>query len=155
MLLTNLKRISSKWRRWGCVLAVLVAIACASQLGYAAWDRARWQEAIEWDFGTIENLCGGDTEKERLLEIRFIKKWEYKALKRTGDGKQVWIHWRLSKRHCGNWSLVDRAQAALIRPLDERFPNGVPDRGAVDCFGLPIDESEAARRLDLRLRNVR
>lgn len=121
---------------------------CAGPLGYGAWEYVRWHNRmIEWDCGTIERLCGGDTEEERLLEIRFIRQWVYKALKKTRDGKLVWIHWRLSKRHCGNWTLVDPAQVALIRPFQQRFPSGAPKRGAVDCLGVPIDESESWIRL--------
>lgn len=104
---------------------------------------------IEWDRGSIERLCGGCTDEERLLDIRFVKRWEYKALKRTSDGRHVWIYWRLSKRHCGNWELVDRSQRTLIRPFQERFPQGAPTRDAVNCLGIPVDEAEAWNRRDL------
>lgn len=92
---------------------------------------------IRWDFGTIERLCGGETEEDRLLEILWIRDWEYKALKKTEGGQQVWMHWKLTKRHCGNWMLVDQNQRNLIRPLELRFPNGVPPRHGFDCAGNP------------------
>jgi hypothetical protein len=103
---------------------------------------------IEWDYGTIERMCGGDTDEDRLLEIRFIREWEYKALKRTSDGDEVWMHWKLSKRHCGNWSLIDSDQYVLIRPFEVRFPEGAPDRNAVNCLGVSIDENERYKRQD-------
>jgi hypothetical protein len=103
---------------------------------------------LEWDFGTIDRLCGGDTEEDRLLDIRFVKQWEYKALKRTPDGKEVWLHWKLTKRHCGNWMRVDRSPHVVIRPFAVRFPNGAPIRGAVSCVGTTIDENEKYRWRD-------
>ena len=96
-----------KWFRIARGMATVLAVAFVSLLGYAMWEYISWRNRmIEWDFGTIDILCGGDTEDDRLLDIRFIKKWEYKALKKTSDGKHVWIHWKLSKRHCGNWMLA-------------------------------------------------
>lgn len=96
---------------------------------------------IEWDYGTINRLCGGDTVQDRLLEIRFVKRWEYMALKRTPDGKKVWLHWKLSKRHCGNWMLLNQPDGFVNRPIEVRFPNGVPKRDAASCLGIPIDEN--------------
>lgn len=145
-------KYSLRWRRWAYAIAGVLTMACAWPIVAAARDYVRTRNRmIEWDFDTIERLCGGETDEERLLDIRFVRPWEYRALKKTSDGKQVWIHWRLSKRHCGNWGLVDPNQAALIRPFRERFPNGVPARGAVDCLGGPIDETERWERRDLLL----
>jgi hypothetical protein len=129
-----------------------LAVALFASLGYAGWEYATWRSAmIEWDRGTIERLCGGDNE-ERLLEIRFVREWEYQALKRTADGQQVWLHWKLSKRHCGNWTLADPSQYALIRPFAVRFPQGAPPRNAVDCLGALVDENESFRWKDKLLR---
>ena len=137
------------WLHFACGVVFAWAGTWVASLGCAAWEYMTWRDKmIEWDYGTIERLCGGDTEEDRLLEIRFVRPWEYKALKRTEDGTKVWLHWKLSKRHCGNWMLVDPSQRALIRPFEARFPNGAPLRGAVSCLGTPIDENEKYRRRD-------
>ena len=137
------------WSRLAIGVATLAAVGLAVPVGYVAWEYLAWRnKMIEWDQGTIDRLCGGDSEEERLLEIRFVRQWEYKALKRTPDGEQVWIHWKLSKRHCGNWMLVDRSQAALIRPFAVRFPNGAPERRAFSCLGIPIDENAKYQHRD-------
>jgi hypothetical protein len=129
--------------------AVVLAVACVSSLGYAGWKFISWEnKMIRWDYATIERLCGGDTPEDRLLDIRFVKQWEYEALKQTSDGKRVWIRWKLSKRHCGNWMLVDPSQSALIRPFKVRFPNGAPPRGGVDCLGGPVNESNIGQQID-------
>ncbi len=121
---------------------MLLAIACALSLLYATRQYTVWRNTmIEWDYGTINRLCGGDTEQDRLLEIRFVKRWEYMALKRTPDGKEVWLHWKLSKRHCGNWMLLNQPDGFVNRPIEVRFPNGVPKRNAVSCLGIPVDEN--------------
>lgn len=131
------------WLRFLSGVAITLGISLVSSLGYAAWEYSSWRnQMIEWDYGTIDRLCGGDTVEDRLLEIRFVRQWEYKALKRTEDGTQVWLHWKLSKRHCGNWRLVDPSQHALIRPFEARFPNGAPHRDSVSCLGFPIDYAE-------------
>ena len=126
-----------KWSRILRGTATLLIVAIASSLGWASWEYMSWRdEVIEWDFGTIDRLCGGDTDADRLLAIRFVKKWEYKALKQTDDGRQVWLHWKLSKRHCGNWMRVDKT-GVQIRPFEVRFPNGAPRRQGVSCIGIP------------------
>ena len=147
-------RRASRWQRWLRVLAAVLTIAFAVPPGYAAWNYVRWQnEMIAWDHGTIERLCGGDTEEDRLLDIQFVKQWEYKALKKTSDGKEVWLHWKLSKRHCGNWMLIGPPEAGtLIRPFNERFPNGAPNRQTVNCIGQPIDETDYWIRRDQMFR---
>jgi hypothetical protein len=130
-------------------VAMLLAFTIAASFCYAAWEYTTWRDRhIEWDYGTIDRLCGGDTEEDRLLDIQLVKQWEYRALKRTPDGKEVWIHWNLSKRECGNWMLVDPSQRSLIRPFTMRFPNGAPHREAVSCVGIPIDESEMFKGRD-------
>ena len=91
-------------------------------------------------------LCGGDTENDRLLDVWFVKKWEYKALKKTSDGEHVWLHWKLSKRHCGNWMLVDKPQGVVIRPFELRFPNGAPHRQGFSCVGIPLDSASWIQR---------
>ena len=143
---------SQRRRRWVRVaggVAIGLVVTLVATLGYAARQYTIWRnKVIEWDFGTIDRLCGGDTEEDRLLQIKFVKQWEYKALKRTPDGKEVWLHWKPSKRECGNWGLVDPTQRALIRPFKLRFPNGAPYREAVSCLGIPIDENEAYKRRD-------
>lgn len=137
------------WSRFAAGVTIVLAVTLMASLGYAAWEYTTWRnKMIEWDYGTIDRLCGGDTEEDRLLEIRFVKQWEYKALKRTPDGKEVWLHWKLSKRHCGNWMLVDPPQHAVIRPFERRFPDGAPHRQAVYCLGNPIDENEMYKRRD-------
>ena len=129
-----------KWFRIARGTATVLAVAFISLLGYWMWDYISWRnKMIEWDFGTIDRLCGGDTDDDQLLDIKFVREWEYKALKKTGDGKHVWIHWKLSKRHCGNWTLVDRTQWALIRPFELRFPNGAPHGQGFSCVGIPLD----------------
>ena len=129
-----------KWFRIARGMAAVLAVAFVLLLGFAMWEYISWRNKwIEWDFGTIDRMCGGDTEDDRLLEIRFIKQWEYKALKKTSDGKHVWIHWKLSKRHCGNWMLVDKTEWALIRPFELRFPNGASHRQGFSCLGIPLD----------------
>ena len=143
------------WRIAGRV-AIVLAVTCAASLGYAAWEYTAWRnKMIEWDYGTINRLCGGDTEEDRLLKIRFVKQWEYNALKRTPDGKEVWLHWKLTKRHCGNWMLVDKPKGFAIRPFEIRFPNGAPPRGAVSCLGISIDENEQHQRRDEVLEALR
>lgn len=133
----------SRWIQFAFGVALVLAAALFASLGNAAWEYTTWRnKMIEWDYGTVDRLCGGDTEEDRLLEIRFVRQWEYKALKSTRDGKEVWFHWKLSKRHCGNWMLVDPSQQAQIRPFEVRFPNGSPRRDAVSCLGIPIDENE-------------
>lgn len=132
--MTTLRSWRILLRRVGCVAVVAVA----ASLSYAAWEYNAWRnQYIEWDRETIHRLCGGETAEDRLLDIQFVKEWEYKALKPTADGKNVWIHWRLTKRHCGNWMLVDPSQRSLIRPVELRFPNGLPPRQGYSCLGLP------------------
>jgi hypothetical protein len=129
----------SLWARIVLAVVVISSTAALGFGGYKRWEYLCWRDkVIAWDFGTIERLCGGETEEERLLDIEFLKEWEYKALKKTRDGKQVWIHWKLSKRHCGNWMLVDWSQMALIGPIEVRFPNGPPRRHGFDCLGQPV-----------------
>jgi hypothetical protein len=136
------------YRRLAYGAAGVLVVALSASLGYAGWEYATWRNGmIEWDRGTIERLCGGEND-ERLLEIRFVREWEYLALKRMPDGQQVWLHWKLSKRHCGNWTLADPSQYASIRPFSVRFPQGAPPRNAVDCLGEPIDENESYSWLD-------
>lgn len=131
------------WLCFAVCVAIVLAVTLVASLGYAAWEYTAWRnEVIEWDYGSIDRLCGGDREQDRLLEIRFVKQWEYKALKRAPDGKEVWLRWKLSKRHCGNWMLVNKPDGLVIRPFTVRFPNGVPPRDAVSCLGVPIDENE-------------
>src|SRR5262245_25187438 len=102
------------WRRLCRYMLIVLTSAVASLAAYAAVDYISWrQTVIQWDFDTIERLCGGDTEEERLLDVRFVREWEYEALKKTPDGDPVWIHWKLSRRHCGNWMLVDQNQRSL------------------------------------------
>jgi hypothetical protein len=140
MKLTALQQTLS-WIRAILLGGTFVAVTAAlSLLGFEAWKYVTWRnEMIAWDFGTIDRLCGGDTDEERLLEIRFIREWEYKALKKTKGGEPVWLHWKLSKRpYCGNWMLVDRSQSDLIRPIEVRFPNGPPRRLGMDCVGSPV-----------------
>jgi hypothetical protein len=140
---------SRLWSRLARGVAFVLAVTLVASLGYATWEYTTWRnKMIEWDYGTIERLCGGDTGEDRLLEIRFVKQWEYKALKRTPDGDKVWLHWKLSKRHCGNWMLVDKPKGFVIRPFEIRFPNGAPHRQAVSCLGIPIDENEKYKRRD-------
>ena len=137
------------WRRVVFWIGTASAAAVFLWLGITAWQYVTWRnKMIEWDFGTIERLCGGDTEEERLLEIRFIKEWEYKALKRTRDGKTAWIHWQLSKRDCGNWTVTKKPEGLVIRRFDVRFPNGAPPRDSFSCLGDPVDENEYFRRRD-------
>jgi hypothetical protein len=134
-------------RRFVLVLAV---ISC-SGLAYSALEYTQWRNRmIQWDFGAIDRLCGGDTEEERLIDIQFIRQWEYKALKKTEDGTEVWMHWKLSKRHCGNWMLADPMQRSFIRPFKLRFPNGAPHREAFSCVGAPIHENETRNSVLLR-----
>ena len=115
---------------------VLLTSAITSIAALAAADYLNDRDTfIQWDCGTIERIYGGETEEDRLLEIKFIKKWEYKALKKSQDGEPVWLHLKLTQRHCGNWMLADPDQASLIRPVELRFPNGVPPRHGFDCFG--------------------
>lgn len=136
---TESRQNKSLWTRIALVVAAVVFTTATGFGGFKYWEYLCWRdEMIAWDFGTIERLCGGDTEEERLLDIKFLKEWEYKALKKTRDGKQVWIHWRLSSRHCGNWILADRSQEALIRPIEVRFPNGPHRRHGFDCVGNPV-----------------
>ncbi len=132
--------LPARGRRWFWAAAI-VSLVVGLPLGYAAWDFLSWRNRkIEWDRGTIERLCGGDTADDRLVDIQFIKEWEYKAFKKSTAGQPVWFHWRLSKRPCGNWYLVDRSEGATIRPFDERFPHGVPKRAAFNCLGQPVEE---------------
>ena len=144
------------WLRFAVCVAIVLAVTLVASLGYAAWEYTTWRnKMIEWDYGTIDRLCGGDTEQDRLLEIRFVNQWEYKALKRTPDGKGVWLHWKLSKRHCGNWMLVNKPDGFVIRPFEVRFPNGASPRDAVSCLGIPIDENETYKRRDELLQALR
>jgi hypothetical protein len=120
-------------------MAIVLGVAFVLFLGFEVWEYTSWRNRmIEWDIGTIERMCGGDTEADRLLEVRFIKKWEYNALKKTSAGKQVWLHWKLSKRRCGNWGLVDKPQEVAIRPFELRFPNGAPYRQRCSCLGFEV-----------------
>ncbi len=126
---------------------MVFAVAFVSLLGFGMWEYFTWRnKMIEWDFGTIELLCGGDTEDDRLLDIRFVKKWEYKALKKTTDGKPVWLRWKLTKRHCGNWMLIEKPLGVVIRPYELRFPNGAPHRQGVSCLGTPTDSASWIQR---------
>lgn len=144
------------WWRFASVVEIVLAVTVLAPLSYAAWEYTTWRsKTIEWDIGTIDRMCGGDTEEDRLLKIRFIKPWEYKALKRLPDGKEVWLHWQLSKRYCGNWMLVDRPEGFEIRPFEVRFPNGAPPRNAVSCVGTPIDENEMYKRRDEMWEKIR
>jgi hypothetical protein len=146
----------SLWSRFAVGIAIVFGVTFVASLGYAAWEYTTWRNKyIEWDYGTIDRLCGGDTEEDRLLEIRFVKRWEYKALKRTPDGKEVWLHWKVTKRHCGNWMLIGGSKGAVIRPFKVRFPNGAPQRNAVSCVGEPIDENEKYIRRDEVLEALR
>ena len=134
---TNHPQHRRLWWRITVGIANVFAVTLIASLGYAAWEYTTWRnEMIEWDYGTIDRLCGGDTEADRLLEIRFIKQWEYKALKQTSNGKEVWIHWKLSKRRCGNWMLVDKPKGFVIQPMELRFPKGVPHRQGFSCLGI-------------------
>lgn len=144
------------WLRFAVYVAMVLAATLVASLGYPAWEYTAWRnKMIEWDYGTIDRLCGGDTEQERLLEIRFVKPWEYKALKRTPDGTHVWLHWKLSKRHCGNWMLIDAPDGFVLQPFEVRFPKGAPPRGAVSCLGISVDENEKYKRRDEILARLR
>ena len=137
------------WWRIAFRVAIVLAVALIASFGYAGWEYSAWRnKMIEWDYGTIDRLCGGDTEEHRLLDIRFVKQWEYETLKRTPDGKEVWLHWKLSKRRCGNWVLINRPKGFVIPPFETRFPNGAPQRDAVSCLGLAIDENEKFKHRD-------
>jgi hypothetical protein len=129
------------WSRIARYTAIALAMALASLLAFGSWKYLRWQnQFIEWDRGSIHRVFGGEAEEDRIRKIEFVRRWEYKALKRTSDGKNVWLHVKLSKRHCGNWMLVDQNQSDLVRPLEARYPNGLPPRaGAVDCLEIPLD----------------
>ena len=152
-MITDRKMISKtglRGHRWFRILrgmAAVLAVAVVSLLGIETWEYVRWRnKMIEWDFGTIDRLCGGDTENDRLLDVWFVKKWEYKALKKTSDGEHVWLHWKLSKRQCGNWMLIEKPQGYVIPPIELRFPNGVPHRRAVSCLGIPLVASKIPNR---------
>jgi len=117
-------------------LAVVSAVAFGTER-YLTW-RARM---IEWDAVSIQEMFGGTAEEDRISNIKFIREWEYEAFKQTADGKGVWLRVALSKRHCGNWILVDRTQRDLIRPSHLRYPRGLPRRaGGVWCDGIPMDQ---------------
>lgn len=106
------------WWRIAFRVAIVLAVALIASFGYAGWEYSAWRnKMIEWDYGTIDRLCGGDTEEHRLLDIRFVKQWEYETLKRTPDGKEVWLHWKLSKRRCGNWVLTVSQIVARVRSI--------------------------------------
>jgi hypothetical protein len=95
-------------------------------------------------------MCGGDTEEDRLTEIRFLRQWEYLAIRRAPDGTEMWWHWKLSKRHCGNWYQIAASENAFARPFRERFPNGAPRRQGFDCLGFPVEDSD--ERYDRHIR---
>lgn len=94
------------------------------------------QKFIDRDFLAIQLSFGGSTELDRIREIRFIREWEYLALKPTADGRGVWLRIKIGRRpdktHCCNMWLVDPGGARapvppnLIRPIEDRFPGGVP-----------------------------
>jgi hypothetical protein len=128
----------NRWRSLARFVFTAAAVASIGA-GAIAWHKYRcWRDKwIAWDEGSIQELFGGSTDTDRLTRIEFVRRWEYRALKPTPDGKGVWLNITLSKRHCGNWMLADRRQRNLIRPFHLRHPHGVPDRGGIDCSGTP------------------
>ncbi len=133
----------SSWHFRNCVPRTVGIVAIVAAISITAVGGVRyvqWRaEMIEWDFGSIHEAFGGSPDEDRLLEIVFLREWEYLALKPTSDGSGVWLHVKLSKRHCGNLMLVDPQQRDLIRPFELRYPEGlVHRRGAVSCIGEPI-----------------
>jgi hypothetical protein len=130
------------WLSWPVWVITAVIIALATGV---VWIRyLRWQaEMIRWDTESIQEMYGGSAEEDRILQVNFLKEWEYKALKQTKDGKGVWLHIKLSKRYCGNLMLVDPTQRNLIRPFHLRHPEGLPRRtGGFSCFGVISDPAE-------------
>jgi hypothetical protein len=107
-------------------------------MGMAVAHYLNWRaEMIEWDTESIQEMFGGPAEEDHILQVKFVKEWEYKALKKTQDGRGVWLHLSLSKRYCGNWMFVDQSQRNLIRPIHLRYPDGLPQRlGGVPCSGV-------------------
>jgi hypothetical protein len=129
------------WWRSFRGFAVVFTLAAVTLLVSVGWNHLQWRSRwIEWDKVSIQRNFGGEAHEDRIQQIEFLKEWEYRALKRTGDGKDVWLHLALSKRHCGNWGLVNPDQRDLVRPLEVRYPDGLPRReGAANCFGAPLD----------------
>jgi hypothetical protein len=129
------------WRLIVRNTAIVLVILLVSLLLFSGLKYLQWRNRmIEWDYGSIHRTFGGQADEDRIRKIEFIKEWEYKALKRTRDGQDVWLHVLLTKRHCGNWMFVDATQRNLVRPLELRYPDGLPSRaGAVSCLGIPLD----------------
>ena len=127
--------------RWLRLTASAACLIVCGLLAFGGLKYLRWRnQLIEWDYESIDRFFGGEAEEDRFQKIEVIKEWEYRALKRTRGGKDVWLHVKLSKRHCGNWMLVDPNQRDLLRPLELRWPNGLPHRpGAVSCLGIPLN----------------
>src|SRR5262245_21776927 len=80
--------------------------------GIVLWlSYLRWRtEMIAWDAESIQSAFGGTAAEDRITQVKFVKEWEYLALKPTAGGNNVWLHVTLSKRHCGNLMLTDPMQ---------------------------------------------
>src|SRR5262245_9866294 len=127
--------------RWIRLVLYVLAVGITAA-GVILWlSYLRWRtEMITWDTESIQIAFGGTAAVDRITQVKFVKEWEYLALKPTAGGKNVWLHVTLSKRHCGNLMLTDPTQRDFIRPFEARYPDGPPHRpGAVNCAGFPVD----------------